>query len=55
MILDDTLAAELEALERIFDDALEHVMPNPVALRFSDIRLEFQFRPNAISCSASRC
>jgi hypothetical protein len=42
MIAATTLAGELAALERIFDDALEAAMPNPVALRFTDLDLGFQ-------------
>jgi hypothetical protein len=36
------LRAALDRLEAIFDDALEVAMPNPVALRFSDLRLGYQ-------------
>jgi hypothetical protein len=36
------LADDLAQLERLFDDALERVLPNPVALRFTDLRLGYQ-------------
>jgi len=36
------LADDLADLEAIFDDALEAVMPNPVALRFTDLPLAYQ-------------
>jgi len=42
MIAAAALADELADLEAIFDDALATVMPNPVALRFSDLPLDFQ-------------
>ncbi len=42
MIDAPALAADLAALERIFDDALEIVLPNPAALRFTDLALGFQ-------------
>jgi hypothetical protein len=42
------LAGELAALERIFDDALEVAMPNPVALRFTDLDLGFQGKRDLI-------
>jgi hypothetical protein len=42
MIVATTLGGELAALERIFDDALEAAMPNPVALRFTDLDLGYQ-------------
>jgi hypothetical protein len=36
------LANALAALERAFDAALEAALPNPVALRFTDLALGFQ-------------
>ncbi len=42
MISSGALADDLALLERIFDAALERVLPNPVALRFTDLPLGFQ-------------
>jgi hypothetical protein len=48
MIATGALADDLAVLERIFDDALERVMPNPVALRFTDIRLDYQAKRDLV-------
>jgi hypothetical protein len=42
MIATGALADDLAVLERLFDDALDAVLPNPAALRFTDLPLGFQ-------------
>ena len=44
----DDLDVALAALETGFDDALERVTPNPYALRFSEIRFDFQAKRDLV-------